>query len=451
MNIRKSITLLTLGILAGSALIPSIAFAAEASQSNIPASTQSSEPTQNKDTSVPSQIIEMTHVDAAQINPIISGDKIITGTLPRYGITDSGEKIKLDYSDAVSCSINSQLYNQFSVSNNQMFNYSISVLNDNYYTFSFTLPNSLSFIEGDKLANFVIPATLPLEAPQLSQKLTGEIVVGKAQIETGLKAHNSVIYVRDIWKPEDNYDGGIDSFGSPIEYNSLTDIKNNVDTSKPGVYSVTYYYEAFTPPAKRDNSSNNDSYEVTAQVTVVDKSAILVHDSTLTVGDTWTAQDNFDSALNKKGDKIPFDQIKVDGTVDTSKAGTYKVTYSYDETATPQVMKAEVGASHRGTTTVTATITVKDKAPVDPGNPGEPTSPITPSQPDKPSGSGNTNTNTSGNTTVNVSNYGEDSKTSNKTLPETGEENNSSFIVYGLGILAALLGFITYRGIRRKN
>ena len=181
------------------------------------------------------------------------------------------------------------------------------------------------------------------------------------------------------------------------------------------------------------------------------KSAITVHDSTLTVGDVWTAQDNFDSALNKKGDKVPFEQIKVAGTVDTSKAGTYKVTYSYDETATPQIMKAEIGASHQGTTTVTATITVKDKALVDPGNPDNPGEPTTPSNPSQPNGSGNTNNNSSGNTTVNVSHSESGNKGSNKSLPDTGEESSVSLIASGLGMFVALIGLFLFRERKQKR
>lgn len=56
-----------------------------------------------------------------------------------------------------------------------------------------------------------------------------------------------------------------------------------------------------------------------------------VHNSTIYVGDSWTAQDNFDSAMDKDGNTVDFSQVTVDDSkVDTSKAGTYDVTYTYD-------------------------------------------------------------------------------------------------------------------------
>lgn len=59
-----------------------------------------------------------------------------------------------------------------------------------------------------------------------------------------------------------------------------------------------------------------------------DQSTVIVHDSELTVGDVWKSEDNFDSATDYYGNAVPFSDITVDGSVDTSKVGTYKVTYS---------------------------------------------------------------------------------------------------------------------------
>ena len=56
---------------------------------------------------------------------------------------------------------------------------------------------------------------------------------------------------------------------------------------------------------------------------------INVHDSTIHVGDTWTAKDNFDNAIDKNGNEVSFSDIKVTGEVDNSKVGNYEVTYHY--------------------------------------------------------------------------------------------------------------------------
>ena len=70
---------------------------------------------------------------------------------------------------------------------------------------------------------------------------------------------------------------------------------------------------------------------------------VQVKDSTLSVGDTWQAKDNFIQAINREGDEVPFEDVTVTGIVDTTKAGIYEVTYAYDGvSATAKVtVKAE--------------------------------------------------------------------------------------------------------------
>ena len=53
------------------------------------------------------------------------------------------------------------------------------------------------------------------------------------------------------------------------------------------------------------------------------------HNSTLYTGDTWNAQDNFDSAKDRDGNPVNFQDVQVTGSVDTTQPGKYKVTYSY--------------------------------------------------------------------------------------------------------------------------
>jgi hypothetical protein len=58
--------------------------------------------------------------------------------------------------------------------------------------------------------------------------------------------------------------------------------------------------------------------------------SIDAKDSTLFVGDTWKAEDNFVSATDIDGNVIDFNNssIKVEGTVDTTTPGTYTIKYS---------------------------------------------------------------------------------------------------------------------------
>ncbi|MEX1435463.1 bacterial Ig-like domain-containing protein [Enterococcus sp. C71] len=146
--------------------------------------------------------------------------------------------------------------------------------------------------------------------------------------QTIVNVHDSTLYTGDNWSAQDNFDNAIDKEGKPVDFEKI-EVTGTVDTSKAGTYPVNYSY---------------DGVEATATITVKDKqTTVNVHDSTLYTGDDWSAQDNFDNAIDKEGKPVDFEKIEVTGTVDTSKAGTYPVNYSYDGVE------------------ATATITVKDK------------------------------------------------------------------------------------------
>ncbi|WP_338999488.1 bacterial Ig-like domain-containing protein [Lactococcus garvieae] len=158
-----------------------------------------------------------------------------------------------------------------------------------------------------------------------------EIVYRYIKDKTELNVHDSTLYVGDKWSAEDNFDSALDKDGEPVDFKNIT-VTGEVDTSKAGTYDVIYSY---------------DGMESKATITVKDKqTAVNVHDSTLYVGDKWSAEDNFDSALDKDGEPVDFKDITVNGNVDTSKAGTYEVTYSYDgveSKATITVLEVEGG------------------------------------------------------------------------------------------------------------
>lgn len=58
---------------------------------------------------------------------------------------------------------------------------------------------------------------------------------------------------------------------------------------------------------------------------------IAVHDSSLKIGNEWSPEDNFDEATDFEGRLKDFSDIIVEGSVDTTKAGTYEVTYIIPE------------------------------------------------------------------------------------------------------------------------
>ncbi|MFK4927025.1 bacterial Ig-like domain-containing protein [Lactococcus garvieae] len=215
-------------------------------------------------------------------------------------------------------------------------------------------------------------------------------VLDKADL-SAIKAKDSTLHVGDIWKAEDNFISATDALGNPLSFSDVT-VTGTVDTSKAGVYPITY---------------TNGSVSQTINVTVLDKadlSTIKAKDSTLHVGDTWKAEDNFISATDPSGTPLSFSDVTVTGTVDTSKAGVYPITYT------------------NGSVSQTINVTVLDKA-------------TTPFSNSKPS---NTSTLTA-------------EKVENKELPKTGD-SNSSWLISMLGMmLIIVLGVISAFSYKKKQ
>ncbi|WP_323133762.1 bacterial Ig-like domain-containing protein [Enterococcus gallinarum] len=125
-------------------------------------------------------------------------------------------------------------------------------------------------------------------------------------------AKDSTLYVGDQWQAEDNFVSATDKDGKAVSFADVT-VTGTVDTTTPGKYEVSYH---------------NGKVEAVATITVLaDQTSVKAKDSTLYVGDTWQAEDNFVSATDKQGNNVTFSEVTVSGDVDTSKAGSYQVTY----------------------------------------------------------------------------------------------------------------------------
>lgn len=146
---------------------------------------------------------------------------------------------------------------------------------------------------------------------------TNDLTAGKYIAEiigVAVNTKNSILYVGDSWSAADNFVSATDQYGNPVDLSQIT-VSGQPDLTQPGSYEVTYTYNGVSS---------------TATITVKEnKLALNVHDSTIYVGDTWNAEDNFDSAFNKDGNPADFSEITAEGSVDTTKVGNYDVTYSY--------------------------------------------------------------------------------------------------------------------------
>lgn len=259
------------------------------------------------------------------------------------------------------------------------------------------------------------PGTYPVAYTLNGVTATANITVKENKAKVNV--HNSIIYVGDNWTAQDNFDSALDKDGNPVDFAQVTVDASKVDTSKAGTFDVTYTYDGVTS---------------TATVTVKDKqTAVNVHNSRIYVGDDWSAQDNFDSALDKDGNAVDFSQVTVDDSqANTSKAGTFDVTYTYDGI------------------TSTATVTVLDKVspkpmPEIPKDDGKNT--------DLPRASNNHTSSTSGKSVAHENNDKMSEHKSRKALPQTGASNGVYLTLIGLAVLVGIvLTFSLKNKPRRK-
>ncbi|EKZ4355962.1 Internalin-J [Listeria monocytogenes] len=160
--------------------------------------------------------------------------------------------------------------------------------------------------------------------------------------------------------------------------------------------------------------------------------SIKAHDSTMNVGDTWSAKDNFDSAVDSLGVAVPFDEVKVDGSVDTTKSGVYLVTYSF------------AGDS--------VTIKVTVKATVVPAPPITPIKPVVPApaNPNTPS-TQQTPTKQSGTLKIKATHQEQPIVAGNLKLPTTGDNLWDSVLYSIFGFITVCLSFVLFFRLKKQK
>lgn len=227
-----------------------------------------------------------------------------------------------------------------------------------------------------------------------------------------LDTTDSTIYVDSKWNPSDNYV----LTNQSVPFKDIK-VEGSVDTKKTGTNKITYSY-------------TDDSGQIISKVATVNvipsKASIITKDTELIAGPNtkWQASDNFSGAFDQEGKPVDFKDIQVDGTVDTTKAGSYKITYSYTD-ATGNIISN------------TATVTVKDL--------------------------NSTQNNDKGNLNGNTSSMNDEARPSNNknndsaikqllenTLPKTAAEKVSVLILFGV-IIAALSSVLILNKRRNKR
>lgn len=307
-----------------------------------------------------------------------------------------------------------------------------------------------TYTDEDQLVNYIykqnpivgaIPYTVTTNNNKTISGYAYVNVTDKAQAE--IKAKDSTIYVGDSWSPEDNFVNAIDENGMLISKfdSEKIEVSGTVDITQSGTYDITY---------KCGGASAKATVTVKDRE-VEDQCIIHVHDSTLKIGDAWSPEDNFDDATDAVGNSEEFSDIIVDGSVNTTKAGTYEVTYTIPEEHRGKSSTIE------GHYSATAKIVVSEEDSETDGsdNNGESGSEEVQDK-DK---DGNSNTDISGpnNSEVTANNENESniivtdkegSETENQTLPQTGEVRSYFVLMVGITLLA--LGAL-FTVMRLKN
>nr|WP_245403321.1 bacterial Ig-like domain-containing protein [Lactococcus carnosus] len=126
--------------------------------------------------------------------------------------------------------------------------------------------------------------------------------------------------------------------------NQLTDLMQTIETDKNGNYTLTDVqtgkYTLFVTQApagyiipdaylsgKEIQLTRNDNQFSIGLTQENDLSSVGVKNSSLYVGESWHAEDNFVSATDRTGAPLALSDLTVTGTVDSSRPGRYEVNY----------------------------------------------------------------------------------------------------------------------------
>ncbi|AVK63819.1 hypothetical protein C5Z26_06720 [Lactobacillus sp. CBA3606] len=168
------------------------------------------------------------------------------------------------------------------------------------------------------------------------QSTTSTVIVAKNQVSITAKPDSSIVAGTD-WSKANSFDTAHDVDGSVVALKDLTVTytKNGqpvaqLDTKSAGTYVVTYSFI--------DQQGNRQSASSTVIVTNAADLQLVTDTETMVAGDTWLAENNFNTATNVDGSAVDFANVTVTYTKNgqpvngITTAGTYQVTYSFVDT-----------------------------------------------------------------------------------------------------------------------
>ncbi|EAD2625991.1 cell surface protein [Listeria monocytogenes] len=323
----------------------------------------------------------------------------------------------------------------------------------NQVTFGISMASTVA---GDLTVNYVDEDGKMIHEPQIVSGFVGddydvttpdyELVIDGYELDTSKLPTNGIgtfdyapLSVTYIYKKME---------GAPVTVKYVDENGNEITTSDTLTGKLDDSYQAkakeiagFTLDNSKLPANASGVFETNPQtVTYVYQAVpatIKAHDSTIYVGDKWSAEDNFDSAVNSVGAAVSFDDVEIEGTVDTTKAGVYPVTYSL------------AGES------VTINVTVKAKdLPAPPVTPTKPVVPIRPTYPDQPNipaapGEHQASTDKPEALKVTAAQKEQPTVAGNLKLPTTGDNLWDSVLYSVFGLIAVCVAFSLF--FRRKK
>ncbi|WP_158682910.1 bacterial Ig-like domain-containing protein [Lactobacillus sp. CBA3605] len=167
------------------------------------------------------------------------------------------------------------------------------------------------------------------------QQATSTVTVTNAAV-LNLKAATETIVAGDNWSAKNNFKSATNVDGSTVAFANVTvtytkNGKAVTGITTAGTYQVTYYFI--------DTLGNRQTKTSTVTVTASQSQLKVKPTTNLTTGKTWHPVDNLITAKNTDGTNVAFQQLTVTiknrstnqlvAAIDTSKAGTYLVTYYF--------------------------------------------------------------------------------------------------------------------------
>ncbi|EIY8436090.1 BspA family leucine-rich repeat surface protein [Listeria monocytogenes] len=266
-----------------------------------------------------------------------------------------------------------------------------------------------------------------------------------------LNVKDSMLMIGDNWNPESNFSDAIDSAGDPVDFNAIT-VTGSVDTTQPGVYTVTYSYGGITSTAtitvlETMPASWVNFFVDGTNVRAIPGSALSTAKWDLTTGlwDSW----------NPGTVKVPIAKLPLEPT----KQG-YVFKGWKDNTGTIvdfNTLDLDLNSQHEfNFYAVFEKVNSTNPSVEPPTKPGERPNPVTPPTPG--AGGNQTSSNDSGLNTVNTgSTMITSQENTTTTSPTTSQAEklaklgeNNSLLLQGFGVLMVLSGVAFFLVKRRK-